>query len=106
MPRGVGRRERNIRPQKLIDVLRIADRWTRKFQPVVVASGTATSGAANASEIVSIAIDLRHEMRKMTARDRVDASLATPNMVARVSSVFGLLALVLAAVGLSGWWRT
>ena len=38
----------------------------------------------------------------MTARDRVDASLATPNMVARVSSVFGLLALVLAAVGLSG----
>ena len=38
----------------------------------------------------------------VTARDRVDASLATPNMVARVSSVFGLLALVLAAVGLSG----
>ena len=38
----------------------------------------------------------------MTARDRVDASLATPNMVARVSSVFGLLALVLAAVGLGG----
>jgi len=38
----------------------------------------------------------------MTARDRVDASLATPNMVARLSSVFGLLALVLAAVGLSG----
>jgi predicted permease len=38
----------------------------------------------------------------MTARDRVDASLATQNMVARVSSAFGLLALVLAAVGLSG----
>lgn len=38
----------------------------------------------------------------MTARDRIDASLATQNMVARVSSVFGLLALVLAAVGLSG----
>jgi len=38
----------------------------------------------------------------MSARDRVDASLATPNMVARVSSVFGLLALLLAAVGLSG----
>jgi predicted permease len=38
----------------------------------------------------------------MTARERVDASLAAPNMVARVSSVFGLLALVLAAVGLSG----
>jgi predicted permease len=38
----------------------------------------------------------------MTARNRVDASLATQNMVARVSSVFGLLALALAAVGLSG----
>ena len=38
----------------------------------------------------------------MTARDRVDASLATPNMVATLSSVFGLLALALAAVGLSG----
>ena len=38
----------------------------------------------------------------MTARDRVDASLATQNMVARVSSVFGLLALALAAVGLCG----
>lgn len=38
----------------------------------------------------------------MTARDRVDASLATPNLVARASSAFGLLALSLAAVGLSG----
>ena len=38
----------------------------------------------------------------MTARDRVDASLATENLVARVSSVFGLLALALAAVGLCG----
>ena len=38
----------------------------------------------------------------MTAHDRVDASLATQNMVARVSSVFGLLALALAGVGLCG----
>ena len=38
----------------------------------------------------------------MTARDRVDASLATQNMVARLSSIFGLLALALAAVGLCG----
>jgi predicted permease len=38
----------------------------------------------------------------MTARDRVDASLATENMVARVSSIFGFLALALAAVGLCG----
>jgi predicted permease len=38
----------------------------------------------------------------MTARDRVDASMATENMVASVSSAFGLLALTLAAVGLSG----
>ena len=38
----------------------------------------------------------------MTARERVDASLATENMVARVSSAFGLLALALAAVGLCG----
>jgi predicted permease len=38
----------------------------------------------------------------MTARDRVDASLATQNMVASVSSAFGLLALTLAAVGLCG----
>ena len=37
-----------------------------------------------------------------TARDRVDASLATQNMVARVSAAFGLLALGLAAVGLCG----
>ena len=38
----------------------------------------------------------------MTARDRVDASLVTQNMVARLSSIFGLLALALAAVGLCG----
>jgi predicted permease len=38
----------------------------------------------------------------VTARDRVDASLATQNLVASVSSVFGLLALTLAAVGLGG----
>jgi putative ABC transport system permease protein len=38
----------------------------------------------------------------VTARDRVDASLATQTMVASVSSVFGLLALTLAAVGLCG----
>jgi ABC-type antimicrobial peptide transport system permease subunit len=38
----------------------------------------------------------------MTARDRVDASLATENMVAKLSSIFGLVALGLAAVGLSG----
>ena len=37
-----------------------------------------------------------------TARDRVDASMAAQNMVAGVSSVFGLLALAIAAVGLSG----
>ena len=37
-----------------------------------------------------------------TARDRVDASLATENMVAKLSSIFGLVALALAAVGLSG----
>ena len=38
----------------------------------------------------------------MTAHDRVAASLATENMVAKLSSVFGLVALALAAVGLSG----
>jgi putative ABC transport system permease protein len=38
----------------------------------------------------------------ITARDRVDASRATQNMIARVSSIFGLLALALAAVGLWG----
>ena len=38
----------------------------------------------------------------MTAHDRVDASLATENMVAKLSSIFGLVALALAAVGLSG----
>ena len=38
----------------------------------------------------------------MTAHDRVNASLATQIMVAKLSSVFGLLALALAAVGLSG----
>jgi ABC-type antimicrobial peptide transport system permease subunit len=37
-----------------------------------------------------------------TARERLDASLAAENMVARVSSAFGLLALALAAVGLGG----
>jgi putative ABC transport system permease protein len=36
------------------------------------------------------------------ARDRVDASLATENTIARVASLFGLLALTLAAVGLCG----
>ncbi len=38
----------------------------------------------------------------MTAHDRVDASLATQIMVAKLSSVFGLVALALAAVGLCG----
>jgi ABC-type antimicrobial peptide transport system permease subunit len=38
----------------------------------------------------------------MAARDRIDASLATENMVAKLSSIFGLVALALAAVGLSG----
>ena len=38
----------------------------------------------------------------ITARDRVDASLAIPNMVARLSSLFALLALALAGVGLCG----
>jgi putative ABC transport system permease protein len=36
------------------------------------------------------------------ARDRVDASLATEHTIARVASLFGLLALTLAAVGLGG----
>jgi ABC-type antimicrobial peptide transport system permease subunit len=36
------------------------------------------------------------------ADDRVAASMATQNMVAKVSSIFGLLALALAAVGLYG----
>jgi predicted permease len=36
------------------------------------------------------------------ARDRVDASLATQQTIARVSSMFGLLALTLAGVGLCG----
>jgi predicted permease len=36
------------------------------------------------------------------ARDRVDASLATQTTIARISSMFGLLALALAAVGLCG----
>ena len=38
----------------------------------------------------------------MTARDRVDTALATQNLVASVSSVFGLLSLALAAIGLCG----
>ncbi len=38
----------------------------------------------------------------MTAHDRVDASLVTENLVAKLSSIFGLLALALAAVGLCG----
>jgi putative ABC transport system permease protein len=38
----------------------------------------------------------------MTADDRVDGSLATENLVAKLSSIFGLVALALAAVGLSG----
>jgi ABC-type antimicrobial peptide transport system permease subunit len=37
-----------------------------------------------------------------TARDRVKASLAGQDAVAAISSVFGILALALAAVGLSG----
>lgn len=38
----------------------------------------------------------------MSAHDRVDASLSTQNLMAKVSSIFGLLALALAAVGLCG----
>jgi ABC-type antimicrobial peptide transport system permease subunit len=38
----------------------------------------------------------------ITALDRVDGALAAESMVAKVSSAFGLLALAVAAVGLSG----
>ena len=38
----------------------------------------------------------------ITARDRVDVSLATENMVAKVSAAFGVLAIAVAAVGLCG----
>jgi putative ABC transport system permease protein len=49
------------------------------------------------------AVDSRLAIVGMTtARERVNGSLATQNMVARVSAVFGLLALTLAAVGLCG----
>jgi putative ABC transport system permease protein len=60
-----------------------------------VAASTLYRALANVDRRVAI-------VGMMTARDRVDTSLATQNMVARVSSVFGLLALALAAVGLSG----
>ncbi len=41
-------------------------------------------------------------VREMTLRDQVDWSLAAEQLIARLSSVFGLLALLLAAVGLYG----
>ncbi len=42
----------------------------------------------------------------MTAHDRVGASLATENIVAKLSSIFGLVALAVAAVGCPGWSPT
>ena len=66
---------------------------------------TTGDAAATASTLYRALSDVDRRLAivgMMTARDRVDASLATQNMVARVSSVFGLLALALAAVGLCG----
>jgi len=66
---------------------------------------TAGDVSAVASSLYRALADVDHRVAivgMMTARDRVDVSLATPNMVARLSSLFGLLALALAAVGLSG----
>jgi len=68
----------------------------------VRAAGEVTSVATTLYRTLA-GVDRRIAIVAMTtARDRVDASLATQNLVARVSSVFGLLALVLATVGLSG----
>jgi putative ABC transport system permease protein len=61
--------------------------------------------SATASTLYRALADTDHRLAivgMMTAHDRVGASLATQNMVAKVSSVFGLLALALAAVGLCG----
>lgn len=66
---------------------------------------TAGDAAAAASTLYDTLgrVDRRLAIVGMTTgRDRVDASLGTENMVASVSSIFGLLALMLAAVGLSG----
>jgi predicted permease len=66
---------------------------------------TTTDTSAVASTLYRALADVDSRLAivgMMTAQDRVDASLATQNMVARVSSAFGLLALALAAVGLSG----
>ena len=66
---------------------------------------TTRDAAAVASTLYRALADVDRRLvitEMMTARDRVDASLAIQNTVARVSSTFGLLALALAAVGLGG----
>jgi predicted permease len=61
------------------------------------------SAAASTLYRVMSGADRRVAIVGMTiARDRVDASLAAENTIARVASLFGLLALTLAAVGLCG----
>jgi predicted permease len=61
------------------------------------------SGAASTLYRALTGADRRLAIVGMTiARDRVDASLATQHTIARVASLFGLLALTLAAVGLFG----
>jgi putative ABC transport system permease protein len=65
-------------------------------------TGDVAAAASTLYRVLS-STDRRLAIVGMTiARDRVDAALATQNTIARVASLFGLLALTLAAVGLCG----
>jgi predicted permease len=80
--------------------------FTQHGQPlftleVRIAGGSAAIESALRRELA--AVDRRMAIvRDMTLRGQVDWSLAAEQLIARLSAVFGLLALLLAAVGLYG----
>jgi predicted permease len=80
--------------------------FTQHAQPlpaleVRIAGDSAAASSALRRELA--AVDARFAIvRDMTLRGQVDWSLAAEQMIARLSAVFGLLALLLAAVGLYG----
>jgi hypothetical protein len=63
-PRRLGLGERKVRPDELVDVLWIADRRIAEIPARRRRHRHRDLGVANSSDVVSIPIDLRHEVRK------------------------------------------
>src|SRR5262249_15242994 len=58
------RREGNVRPQELVDLARISDRWIPEIPAGDRRQWYRNFRVTNTTKVVSISIDLWHEMRK------------------------------------------